>query len=98
LRQLAPHTNNNTGCTFELINVHNSLVAQLFEVQFVGGIEIGGVRLGIVTLIIRISLLFREFHDSNVPRDVRHRECDVQRDAGHPTQEREGHSKNLELT
>ena len=48
LRKLATNGDNNTLSGLQLVNIHDTLVAQLFEVKPVSNIEISGVSLGIL--------------------------------------------------
>src|SRR3569833_388767 len=48
LRKLATDGHDDSRCALELIDVHDALVAELFEVELIGGIKVGRVRLGVV--------------------------------------------------
>ena len=48
LGQLATDRDNDTASSLELVDIHDTLVAELLEVQLVGSIEVSGVGLGVV--------------------------------------------------
>ena len=48
LRQLTTDGDNNTASVFKLVDIHNTLVAQFFEVESVSSVKVGGVSLGVV--------------------------------------------------
>lgn len=45
LGQLASHRNNDTTGSLEFVDIHYTLVAELFEVELVGDIEVSAVGL-----------------------------------------------------
>ena len=58
LRELASNRNDDTTGVFELVDIHDPLIAELFEIKLVSSIEVGGVRLGVV-ILPRINQLLR---------------------------------------
>ena len=51
LRQLAADGDDDSGGVFELVDVHDTLVAEFFKVQLVGFVVVGGHGLGVVLLL-----------------------------------------------
>lgn len=48
LRKLTTDRDDNTAGALELVDIHDTLVAEFFEVELVSGIEVSGVGLGVV--------------------------------------------------
>ena len=48
LRQLTTDRDNDTASVFKLVDIHNTLIAQFFEVESVSSVEVGGVSFGVV--------------------------------------------------
>jgi len=48
LRQLTADRNDNTAGILQLINIHDTLVAELLKVESISSIEVGGISLGVV--------------------------------------------------